>query len=65
MPVYEYRCQECGKAFEQLRRMSDTDRDLRCPFCGAPQVERVLSSFATGGNSAGGGCATPSRGRFR
>lgn len=57
MPMYEYRCQDCGKMFEQLRRMQDADRDLNCPECGSRQVERQLSSFATGGcgpSGAGG-----------
>ncbi|MCL4854128.1 MAG: hypothetical protein KJZ78_22440 [Bryobacteraceae bacterium] len=43
--------------FEQLRRMQDADRDLNCPECGSRQVERQLSSFATGGcgpSGAGG-----------
>ncbi|MCC6590088.1 MAG: zinc ribbon domain-containing protein [Bryobacterales bacterium] len=57
MPLYEYRCQTCGKRFEMLRRMSDSDRDLRCPECESKEVERLLSTFATGGctpNASGG-----------
>jgi len=26
MPLYEYRCQKCGKRFEMLRKMQDADR---------------------------------------
>jgi len=58
MPMYEYRCRKCGKRFEMLRRMSDADRDLECPDCRSEEVERLLSSFATGGCGQGG------RGRF-
>jgi putative FmdB family regulatory protein len=58
MPLYEYRCQTCGKSFEMLRRMSDADRDLQCPDCRSERIERLLSTFATGG------CATPGSGRF-
>ena len=58
MPLYEYRCQTCGKSFELLRRMSDADRDLECPDCRSLQVERLLSTFATGG------CGTSASGRF-
>ncbi|MCZ2079158.1 MAG: zinc ribbon domain-containing protein [Bryobacterales bacterium] len=53
--MYEYRCHDCGKAFEQLRRMQEADRDLNCPECGSRQVERQLSSFATGGCGPSGG----------
>lgn len=60
--MYEYRCQECGKLYEQLRRMSEADTNLECPHCGGHKVERQVSTcafsgFASGGGSAGGGCA--------
>jgi putative FmdB family regulatory protein len=58
MPLYEYRCAECGKAFEMLRRIADADRDLVCPECRSEQVERLFSTFATGG------CAPSGSGRF-
>jgi len=57
MPIYEYQCKDCGSEYEQLRRMADADRDLRCPKCQSEHVDRMLSCFATGGCSAtpGGG----------
>ncbi|NWF85156.1 MAG: zinc ribbon domain-containing protein [Bryobacteraceae bacterium] len=58
MPMYEYRCEECGRLYEQLRRMSDADADLTCPHCGSTQVKRQWSSCAISGGSsaqAGGG----------
>lgn len=62
MPMYEYRCSECGSKYEQLRRMSEADRDLKCPKCGSPEVARQVSACAIrGGGGGGGGCA-PGRG---
>jgi putative FmdB family regulatory protein len=58
MPMYEYRCQKCGKQFEMLRRMADADRDLECPECRSGKLERLLSAFSTGG------CGPSSSGRF-
>ena len=58
MPMYEYCCESCGKSFEQLRRMSDADRDLECPECRSRNVARLLSTFATGG------CSPSAGGRF-
>jgi putative FmdB family regulatory protein len=55
MPMYEYRCQSCGRAFERLCRMSDADTDLTCPACASALVERLLSTFATGGCSPAAG----------
>jgi putative FmdB family regulatory protein len=58
MPMYEYRCQSCGKSFEMLRRMQDSDRDLKCPECQSSEIERLLSTFAAGG------CKSSGAGRF-
>jgi putative FmdB family regulatory protein len=58
MPLYEYRCQKCGKSFEMLRRMQDADRETECPECRSSEVERLLSAFSTGG------CSTSGSGRF-
>lgn len=55
MPMYEYRCRQCGEDYEELRRMQDADRDLKCPICGAEEIERLLSAFATGGCGSTGG----------
>lgn len=33
MPIYEYRCENCGEKFERLQKMSDPDPD-KCPHCG-------------------------------
>lgn len=55
MPMYEYRCNDCGNKYEQLRRMSEADKDLVCPSCASLRVERLLSCFATGGCGNGGG----------
>lgn len=53
--MYEYHCQECGKTFEKLRRMSDADKDLECPDCKSEKVERQLSGFAMTGCGGGSG----------
>ncbi len=63
MPISEYRCQTCGKVYEQIRRVSEADRDLECPDCKSKRVERLVSAFATGGG-CGGGSGSGSGGRF-
>lgn len=60
MPIYEYRCEKCNRKFEKLRKITDADEPLECPFCESEEVERMLSSFATGG-----GCGAPAASRFR
>jgi putative FmdB family regulatory protein len=40
MPIYNYSCQRCGTAFEELVR---SDTKVRCPSCEGANVERQLS----------------------
>jgi putative FmdB family regulatory protein len=62
MPLYEYRCPECGHRFEILQRMGETAEGLACPRCGAGKVEKQFSTFAaasTGGRGEAASCGTP------
>lgn len=44
MPIFEYRCADCGKGFEKLvRRHTD---DIACPSCTGRHVEQQYSTFA-------------------
>jgi len=57
MPIYEFRCADCGHVFEELVfRASDQD-DLACPRCSGHAVERVLSACCVGGRGDGSGAA--------
>ncbi len=61
MPIFEYRCEDCGSQFEKLVRHSDPSAP-HCPSCGASRLEQQLSTFAAHGASAAapapasGGC---------
>lgn len=50
MPLYEYVCHTCGDRFERLVRSSNGAIPPSCPTCGADDVTRVFSTFASGGN---------------
>ncbi len=43
MPMYEYRCKQCGIKFEILRGITAADEDVKCPKCGAAKPEKLLS----------------------
>jgi len=60
MPIYEYRCKECGAEFELLRSASASDADLKCEICGTPRVERKFSAFATSGGDSSSSYASSS-----
>ena len=59
MPIYEYRCEECGKRSSALLP-SYSSPDPVCPHCGKPALRRLVSTFATtrsgddGGDDFGG-----------
>ncbi len=61
MPIYEYRCRECGSVFSKRRRMSEADDPVACEKCGSAEAGRILSLFAArsaeGGAVAGTGSA--------
>ncbi|MBL7183694.1 MAG: zinc ribbon domain-containing protein [Anaerolineae bacterium] len=42
MPVYEYRCENCGEQVEVLVR-SRTSTPPTCPNCGSSLLEKLLS----------------------
>ena len=45
MPIYEYRCLECGEKFEKLVRLSTSTSEIECPKCGEQKVEKLISTF--------------------
>ena len=46
MPIYEYRCKECGEKFEKLVRFSTSTSEIECPKCGGRKVEKLISAFS-------------------
>jgi putative FmdB family regulatory protein len=46
MPIYEYRCEDCGTKFEKLVRRSTESAELECPSCGKSHLKQELSTFA-------------------
>jgi putative FmdB family regulatory protein len=69
MPIYEYRCEDCGTKFEKLVRRQADVPGLECPSCGQKHLQQELSTFAaqTGNGSRAaevpvcpsGRCSTP------
>jgi putative FmdB family regulatory protein len=52
MPIYEYRCEDCGTKFEKLVRRSEDVDTLACPSCGEKHLAQELSTFAAHANGA-------------
>lgn len=58
MPIFEYVCTSCGYRFEKLEKTAAA-ANIDCPACGALDVQKQFSSFASGAKSEG---CTPSVG---
>jgi putative FmdB family regulatory protein len=43
MPIYEYRCSECGQDHEVLQKVSEPPL-TECPACGKPALQKQLSA---------------------
>ncbi|MEA3359006.1 MAG: zinc ribbon domain-containing protein [Thermodesulfobacteriota bacterium] len=68
MPLYEYKCKNCGNTFEQLVFFSEKDARFDCPTCNSEETSRLMSSFSSGSSNGAGGltglssCSSPSGG---
>jgi putative FmdB family regulatory protein len=70
MPIYEYRCQDCGAEFEELTGSSNGRAKVTCRACESRRVTRLLSAFAVGAAPQAaapepgpcGGCGAAQRG---
>jgi putative FmdB family regulatory protein len=43
MPIFEFRCAECGNVFERIFLNSDEELEMQCPECKSQSFERVVS----------------------
>jgi len=49
MPIFEYRCRECGTTFEKIVPNGRTK--ITCNKCSSARVDKLLSVFAVSGSS--------------
>lgn len=42
MPIYDYRCRECGHEFSDIARLNDPLPE-KCPACGQAGIDRLIS----------------------
>ena len=49
MPLFEFKCRECGTTFEKIVPSSNTRVD--CKECESSNVDKLLSVFAVGPSS--------------
>lgn len=71
MPIFEYKCNDCGRKFDVLHKSSATMEEVICPDCQSKNSKKLLSSFSASVSSSGydsapscstGSCGVPSFG---
>lgn len=52
MPIFEFRCEECGNRFDAFfRRAEESEQDLpACGKCGSRRVRKLFSVIGLGGS---------------
>ena len=59
MPVYEFRCEECGEEFEKFVVSFSQVSSVKCPKCGSEKVVKKMSVCGIGGSTdAVSGCTS-------
>jgi putative FmdB family regulatory protein len=51
MPLYEFKCQKCGRRFECLVAVGK-EKDVVCAGCGSADVQKMISGFGIGGGGS-------------
>lgn len=63
MPIYEYRCQTCGRRLELLQGVGrQSPEPPQCPHCGGTALTRVMSAPFVPRTGAKGAAANHLRG---
>jgi putative FmdB family regulatory protein len=71
MPIFEYRCENCGNKYDVLHKSSVNQKEVTCPKCNSAKSKKLLSTFSASidGSSSyssnscdSGNCDVPSTG---
>lgn len=61
MPMYEFRCPNCGLLTTELCKIGEDGELLTCPKCGHVGLMKKISGFSSPGSFGGtssGGCSS-------
>jgi putative FmdB family regulatory protein len=48
MPLYDFRCEQCGKIFALQLRLADYEKgNYQCPECKSREIKQQISTFQT------------------
>ncbi|OPX17602.1 hypothetical protein BXT86_05650 [candidate division WOR-3 bacterium 4484_100] len=44
MPIYEYRCEDCGKITEIFFKSANDNQTITCSYCGSDRLTKIVSA---------------------
>jgi len=61
MPVFDYRCSDCGTTYDVYHKVKEIAEDVICPHCGSFKHKKLMSapSFTIGSSSASSSNSAP------
>jgi len=55
MPIYEYKCRDCGKISQFLFGIGKDAPEIKCSFCQSKKLDKIFSkSFISAGRHTAG-----------
>jgi putative FmdB family regulatory protein len=60
MPIYEFKCQNCGRVFDKLVRSASTQYEVECPECRSKDCKKAISLCCASGSRDSGAVASAS-----
>lgn len=58
MPIFEYKCKNCGHKTEFLEKVNSS-KNHKCEKCGSSELQKVFSTFSAGSSKSSGSDSCP------
>jgi putative FmdB family regulatory protein len=52
MPIYTYRCRDCGQVFDLLVGVTSEKPELKCKKCNSKSIEKTFGTFSVGSSGS-------------
>ena len=52
MPIFTYRCKDCGAKFDLLVGVVAEQEEMKCKKCSSKNIEKTFATFGVGSSSS-------------
>lgn len=53
MPVYDYKCNDCGNKYDIYFKVRENKEEIECPSCKSKSAKKLMTSASISGFSSG------------